>query len=441
MSKRSKTMIRIGGLGIAAISYIAIDYLRHVSPIWHERLQPCLWGVLALAIVSRVPFYRHWSSELRSAIPFIASLVFLLSTLLFEVLTVRFVTAVLGLDWHRETAPLPDPGQWLLLALNEKLPSSIVGILRARIIGLHHYLMLFMMLAFSVVFDSVKAPGLGLGARYMFTMAVGRLLRAVTFASTILPSVRPWCASSRFPVPAHPHSWAQTYYVPYSSDATAIRQLIQHDVAYADPVGNYPGDHRPDWGSMSFLIDFLRPTASEGPAWYHLLTAAGGGCNDLIYSGHMFVAVLTAMAWTEAYGGWTSGFIWALVIHSAQREVRERHHYSVDCVVAIYVGYLLWKTTGFIWSSKDNASIRNLKRLVKLDKIQGQLFRAAKDSDMDKVRNLLSEIEVESSSSSSGKSGGKNEEPTQLTMWVFACFTTIFSLTVVFLAFIWTSDG
>lgn len=62
--------------------------------------------------------------------------------------------------------------------------------------------------------------------------------------------------------------------------------------------GNYLGDYRPDWGSMSFLIDFLRPTASEGPSWYSVLKKAGGGCNDLLYSGHMLVAVLTAMAWT-----------------------------------------------------------------------------------------------------------------------------------------------
>ena len=49
---------------------------------------------------------------------------------------------------------------------------------------------------------------------------------------------------------------------------------------------------------MSFLVDILRPSAGEGPSWYHLVNKAGGGCNDLIYSGHMFVAVLTAMAWT-----------------------------------------------------------------------------------------------------------------------------------------------
>lgn len=120
----------------------------------------------------------------------------------------------------------------MLLALNEKLPQTVVEILRAHVIGLHHFLMLFMMLAFSVLFDSVKAPGLGLGARYMFTMAIGRLLRAISFVSTILPSARPWCASARFSVPTYPHPWAQKYYVPYASDATAIRQLIHLDIAY-----------------------------------------------------------------------------------------------------------------------------------------------------------------------------------------------------------------
>jgi hypothetical protein len=63
-------------------------------------------------------------------------------------------------------------------------------------------------------------------------------------------------------------------------------------------VQAYPGEHRPDWGRMGFLVDILRPTPGEGPSWYHLLKKASGGCNDLMYSGHMLVAVLTAMAWT-----------------------------------------------------------------------------------------------------------------------------------------------
>ncbi|KAJ0024315.1 hypothetical protein Pint_07917 [Pistacia integerrima] len=359
---------------------------------------------------------------------------------------------------NSETSPLPDTGQWLLLALNERLPGTVVKILRARIIGLHHYLMLFMMLAFSVLFDSVKAPGLGLGARYMFTMTIGRLLRAITFVSTILPSARPWCASARFRVPNYPHPWAQKYYVPYAEDANSINQIIKQDIAYGMSflfkliyffillsgylfhsnwkvlliagVGSYPSDYQPDWGSMSFLIDFLRPTASEGSSWYSLLTMAGGGCNDLIYSGHMLVAVLTAMAWTEAYGGFSSALIWLLVLHSAQREIRERHHYTVDCIVAIYVGILLWKMTGFIWPTKDAAKG---KRLDKLEKIQGRLFQAAKDSDMDKINELLKEVELGSPESQlKGPSKG---------MWLFACATIFSALTIVLLAFTWTSDG
>ncbi|KAL7208631.1 hypothetical protein ACSBR1_030379 [Camellia fascicularis] len=64
-------------------------------------MHPLLWTVLALIAVVRVPFYKHWSAELRFALPFVAALLFMLSALLFEALSVRFVTAVLGLDWHR----------------------------------------------------------------------------------------------------------------------------------------------------------------------------------------------------------------------------------------------------------------------------------------------------------------------------------------------------
>ncbi|XP_004237801.1 protein PHLOEM UNLOADING MODULATOR isoform X1 [Solanum lycopersicum] len=430
--KRSPAILknrRGGGLGFAAIAYIGVDYLRFISPAWHDRLQPTLWTILAIAAIIRVPFYKHWSSELRSAIPFIFAMLFLLSALLFEAISVRSVTAVLGLEWNSDASPLPDVGQWLVLSLNEKLPQTVVNILRARIIGLHHFLMLFIMLAFSVLFESVEAPGLGLGARFMFTMGIGRLLRAITFISTILPSARPWCASARFLVPQHPHPWAQKYYVPYATDSNAIRNVINWDTAYADP-GEYDPEFRPDWGSMSFLIDFLRPTAPEGSsAWYHLLKKASGGCNDLIYSGHMLVAVLTAMAWTEAYGGYSSALIWIFVIHSAQREIRERHHYSVDVVVAIYVGIMLWKMTGLFWPMKDRSKATRLRRL---EKIQGRLMRAAKDDDIERIRELLKEVEV---------SSHVRENSSSKAMWLFSGGTIIFTLCMVLLAFTLTSDG
>ncbi|KAL0326028.1 UNVERIFIED_CONTAM: hypothetical protein Sradi_5172100 [Sesamum radiatum] len=417
------------GLGIVAIAYVGIDYLRHLSPAWHERLQPAVWAGLAIAVVIRVPFYKHWLLELRAAVPFLLSILFMLSALLFEAISVRSVTAVLGLDWHNGTPPLPDVGQWLLLSLNEKLPQVLVDILRAGIIGLHHFLMLFVMLAFSVLYNSVEAPGLGLAARYIFTMGIGRLLRAIAFISTILPSPRPWCASARFQVPPHPHPWAQKYYVPYATDSNAIRRIIQLDVAYA-VAGEYETDFQPNWGNMNFLADFLRPTASEGSSsWYNLLKKAGGGCNDLLYSGHMLVAVLTAMAWTEAYGGFSSALIWMLVMHSAQREIRERHHYSVDCIVAIYMGIYLWKMTSLFWPIKDTSRAR---RLNKLEKIQNRLIKAAKDSDMDEVRELLKEVELSSQVS---------QKPGSRAMWLFSGATIFFTIVLVLLAFTLTSDG
>ncbi|KAK3158139.1 hypothetical protein QOZ80_2AG0133360 [Eleusine coracana subsp. coracana] len=424
--------LRAGGrrrsLGLAAVAYVAVDYLGHLSPTWHGRLQPALWAALALATAARAPFYRRWDAELRAAPRFLAALAFMLAAFLCEAISVRFVSTVLGLQWHRSTAPLPDTGQWVLLALNESLPQTVVDLLRAHIINLHHYLMLFIMLGFSALFGCINGPGLGIASRYMFTMAVGRLLRAITFLATILPSARPWCAEARYQIPDHPHPWAQKFYAPYAFGADVIRKLIKEDMPYA-AVQDYPGEYRPDWGWMSFLVDILRPSTGEGPSWYHLLKRASGGCSDLMYSGHMLVAVLTAMAWTEAYGGWISVVIWLLVVHSAQREIRERHHYSVDCIVAIYVGILLWRMTGFIWSAKETNRYR---RLAKLDKIQNKLFRAAKDSDIIEIRSLLHEVEL---------AGQEKRSFSQRVILSFAAAMIVFTLLCVLLAFTLTSDG
>ncbi|CAN1128545.1 Histone-lysine N-methyltransferase SUVR5 [Linum perenne] len=137
---------------------------------------------------------------------------------------------------------------------------------------------------------------------------------------TFPDTARPWCAAGRFQLLTYPHPWAQKYYVPYASDSNAVRQILQSDWAYdflhdlalpvlfnltcisAAEIEEYPSDYRPDWGVMSFLVEFLHPIHGERLAWYNLLTKAGGGCNDLIYSGHIFVVVLTAMAWTNAKG-------------------------------------------------------------------------------------------------------------------------------------------
>lgn len=132
----------------------------------------------------------------------------------------------------------------------------------------------------------------------------------------------------------------------------------------------------------------------------------------------------------EAYGGFSSAFIWLLVLHSAQREIRERNHYSVDCVVAIYVGILLWKVTGFLWPANDTSRGR---RINILEKIQSRLTQAAKDDNMDEVRELLREVELVSLEN-------QNKAPSKA-MWLFGCGIVISAITIVLLALILTSDG
>lgn len=117
-------------------------------------------------------------------------------------------------------------------------------------------------------------------------------------------------------------------------------------------------------------------------------------------------------------------------MHSAQREIRERHHYTVDCIVAIYVGILLWKMTGFIWSHEATSSNR---RLTKFEKIQSRLIQASKDSDIDEVRELLKEIEL-SNEESKNQTGIKYSR-------LFRSATIVFALVIVVLAFTLTSDG
>lgn len=84
--------------------------------------------------------------------------------------------------------------------------------------------------------------------------------------------------------------------------------------------------------------------------------------------------------------------------------------------------------TGFIWSSKDAS---RTKRLNKLDEVQNRLIHAAKDSDIDEIRELLKEVEM----------AGHERKASQWVIWLFAVITIIFSLFVVLLAFILTNDG
>lgn len=85
---------------------------------------------------------------------------------------------------------------------------------------------------------------------------------------------------------------------------------------------------------------------------------------------------------------------------------------------------------GLFWPTKNASKNRRLK---KLEKIQSRLIQAAKDSDMNKVKQLLKEVE-------SSNEVKQNTESSSI-MWLFAGATIFFTLTMVLLAFALTSDG
>jgi len=101
----------------------------------------------------------------------------------------------------------------------------------------------------------------------------------------------------------------------------------------------------------------------------------------------------------------------------------------VDCVAAIYVGILLWRMTGFIWSARD---LTRARRLAKLEEIQNRLVHAAKDSDIDEIRGLLKEVEL---------AGQEKQGFSHRAILTFAAGTIIFTLSCVLIAFTMTSDG
>lgn len=133
----------------------------------------------------------------------------------------------------------------------------------------------------------------------------------------------------------------------------------------------------------------------------------------------------------EAYPGWTSLFLWLLVAHSGQREIRERHHYSVDVVVGIYMGVLLWWTTSWTWSKQDQTQAFKLKQLALVER---DIQKAAKEGDLDKIRSMLNKI---------SKVGKIPNTPTMssITSYVSGGIIILITLSLGLLLLSWTANG
>lgn len=121
-------------------------------------------------------------------------------------------------------------------------------------------------------------------------------------------------------------------------------------------------------------------------------------------------------------------FIWLLVAHSGQREIRERHHYSVDVVAGIYVGILLWRTTSWLWSNRDRSQDLRLKQLAL---VEGDIQKAAKEGDLEKIRAMLSKVDK----------AGLEEKVSERTLFIFGAAILLTTLGLGLLAFTWTADG
>ena len=154
-------------------------------------------------------------------------------------------------------------------------------------IGIKEKLVALIALGFAAVFDAVPFSGFGMCTRFVACVVYARAIRTVAFMLTVLPNPRPGCYTRRFP-----------------------------------PV--------PD-------------TVAE---WLHIGFAkmrSGGGCNDLVLSGHAVIYAAVCCAFSEFAPGVASKLLWLALVRSSVRGPLTRQHYSVDMFLASAVTALTWR--------------------------------------------------------------------------------------------------
>jgi DNA mismatch repair protein MutS2 len=154
-------------------------------------------------------------------------------------------------------------------------------------IGIKEKLVALIALAFAAVFDALPYSGFGVVTRFVACVAGARAIRTVAFLLTVLPNPRPGCFARRFP-----------------------------------PV--------PD-----NVSDFLRIGFAK--------MRSGGGCNDLVLSGHAVIYTAVCCAYSEYYPGAASKLLWLALLRSSIRGPLTAQHYSVDMFLAAAVTALTWR--------------------------------------------------------------------------------------------------
>ena len=205
-------------------------------------------------------------------------------------LSARAVSAS-DLRKYERTPPLQDNLEVAYGMLLRRLPPAAADAVEWSLahewIGIKEKLVALIALGFAAVFDAVPYSGFGMCNRFVACVASARAIRTVAFLLTVLPNPRPGCYSRRFP-----------------------------------PV--------PDTVAEFLRIGFGR-------------MRSGGGCNDLVLSGHAVIYAAVCCAYSEFYPGVASKILWFALLRSSVRGPLTQQHYSVDMFLASVVTALTWR--------------------------------------------------------------------------------------------------
>jgi hypothetical protein len=133
-------------------------------------------------------------------------------------------------------------------------------------------------------------------ALFFKVMSISRIIRVVAFSSTVIPNPRQNCYSEKFKIPE---------------------------------------------SNWEFFFDMIRFRSA--------------GCNDLIISGHTLFIWISLKLITTLIKGWSSLILKVVVFLTFINIIMTRNHYSVDVILGIIIGELLWRN--FL----SNANEGNLK--------------------------------------------------------------------------------
>jgi DNA mismatch repair protein MutS2 len=267
-----------------------------------------LFAALARALLR----FRRWSDETPHALRFFKAFAGLVAWLLFENCCIwcahrgaagattlsadarcRIHRAVSASDLRKYelTPPLQDNLELGYDMLLRRLPPAAADALEWSLahewIGIKEKLVALIALGFAAVFDAVPFSGFGMCTRFVACVAYARAIRTVAFLLTVLPNPRPGCYARRFP-----------------------------------PV--------PDT-----VADFLRIGFGR--------MRSGGGCNDLVLSGHAVIYAAVCCAYSEFAPGVASKVLWMALVRSSIRGPLTHQHYSVDMFLASAVTALCWR--------------------------------------------------------------------------------------------------